>query len=109
MLEDLASFFDSGNVTSTDVDRTLSKINEIRDKSDQFINTQRPAEFDALHHVHISTLMEIDALDRILTDMKEPIHPLQVTNARVYYENAVLSHKLMEREYLSVTEDLGIH
>ncbi|MDT8859923.1 hypothetical protein N0O92_06735 [Alkalihalobacillus sp. MEB130] len=109
LLEDLATFFDQGTVETSDVDETMDKIELLRNKGEEFINTSRPEPFDALHHVHVSTLMEIDALERILSDMKEPIHPLQVTNARVYYENAVLSHKLMEREYLAVTEDYGIH
>ncbi|WP_332630247.1 hypothetical protein [Halalkalibacter flavus] len=109
LLEEIAPFFDQPNVQSADVDTTLSKIKNIRDKSSEFIDLNRPEPFDSMHHVHISTLMELDALERILKDIKDPVHHLQVTNARVYYENAILSHKLMEREFLSVTEDFGIH
>ncbi|KHF37955.1 hypothetical protein LQ50_24290 [Halalkalibacter okhensis] len=109
MLESIAPFFDRANVRVADVDHTLSKIQNIRDNSSNFIDLNRPEPFDNMHHVHVSTLMELDALERILKDMKDPVHQLQITNARVYYENAILSHKLMEREYLSVTEDFGIH
>ncbi|MFC0470203.1 hypothetical protein ACFFHM_06600 [Halalkalibacter kiskunsagensis] len=109
LLETMASLFEQRTVHTTDVQTVLTQLEELREKSSSFIDLDRPQPFDGLHHVHLSTLIEIDALERVLLDMKEPIHPLQVTNARVYYENAVMSHKLMEREYLSITEELGIH
>ncbi len=109
ILEKMAPLFEQSTVHTTDVQAVLTQVEELREKSSMFIDLNRPELFDGLHHVHLSTLIEVDALERVLLDMKEPIHPLQVTNARVYYENAVMSHKLMEREYLSITEELGIH
>jgi hypothetical protein len=109
LLEDLSNLFEENNVRLNDVNVTLSTLDEIRSRSESFIELDRPEAFDGFHHVHLSTLVEIDALRRILSDMKEPIHPMQLTNARVYYENAVMSHKQMEREYFSITEELGIH
>ncbi|MFC0559976.1 hypothetical protein [Halalkalibacter alkalisediminis] len=109
LLEDMTVLFEQNQVNQENLSATQDKLDEIRQKSEQFINLDRPATFDGFHHVHLATLVELDALRRILDDMQEPIHPLQVTNARVYYENAVMSHKLMEREFMSVTEELGIY
>ncbi len=109
LLENVNDIFEQNQVTSTEINEALSILERIRNESETFVELSRPGVFDGFHHVHLSTLVEIDALRRILEDMKEPVHHLQLTNARVYYENAVMSHKLMEREYLSVTEDLGIY
>lgn len=109
LLEDMNSIFNQDPLQQEDLNATQSIVDQFRTKSEDFINLERPTPFDGFHHVHLATLMEIDAFRRILEDMQEPIHPLQVTNARVYYENAVMSHKLMEREFLSVTEELGVY
>jgi hypothetical protein len=109
ILENMAPLFEQASLNTTDVQSILTQLEQLKEKSSAFIDLNRPEPFDGLHNVHLSTLIEIDALERVLIDMKEPIHPLQVTNARVYFENAVMSHKLMEREYLSITEELGIH
>ncbi|ARK30397.1 hypothetical protein [Halalkalibacter krulwichiae] len=109
LLEQIAPIFDKNNVNTNKLNQTLSLIEQIQSESESFMNLDRPEPFDGFHHVHLATLIEVDALKRVMSDMKNPIHPLQLTNARVYYENAVQSHKLMEREYLSITEELGIY
>ncbi|WP_227936277.1 DUF6376 family protein [Alkalihalobacillus deserti] len=109
LLENMTTLFQQNQANQESLNATISTLDQIRRKSEEFIKLERPEPFDGFHNVHLSTLVELDALRRILEDMKEPIHPLQVTNARVYYENSVMSHKLMEREFLSVTEELGIY
>lgn len=53
-------------------------------------------------------LIEVDALDRALNEMKKPIHPLQYNHVNLYYDNSLLILSQLEREWLSVTEDYGI-
>lgn len=108
-LEQLAPYFEREKLTSAEIEEALSVLWNIREQSQAFIDLERPEAFDGFHNVHLSTLVEIDALERVFSDMRPPIHPLQLNNARVYYENAVMSHKLMEREYLSLSEEFGFH
>lgn len=109
LLEKTVRLFEVGAPTATDIDEALATIQELKRQSQSFLTFQPPEAFEGFHHVHVATLVEIDALEKVLMEITEPIHPIVVTNARVHYENAVVSHKLMEREYLSITEEYGLH
>lgn len=109
LLTQLSPYFDRAELSTSDLNDVLSILTKIRDERDAFINLERPRAFEGFHNVHLSTLMEIDALERIFRDMRSPTHPLQIDNARVHYENAIMSHKLMEREYLTLMEEYGLY
>ncbi|WP_088102126.1 hypothetical protein [Halalkalibacter urbisdiaboli] len=108
-LESLAPYLENNTLTDEERKELYEVISNVKSKSEQFLEQERPLEFDAFHDILISMLTEIDAFERILSDMRTPIHPLQVENARVYYENAILTHKQLEMEYQSLAEELGFY
>ncbi len=109
LLEHLAPYFEQENLSKADLNDVLQTLSNIRKASQSFVHLDRPVSFDGFHNVLLSTLVEVDALQRIFSDMREPPHPLQIQNARVYFEKATMSHKLMEKEFLTLTEEFGLH
>ncbi len=108
-LESIAPLFEDDTLGEHEVKAIQRVIIYIKEKSVDFMAQERPMEFDGFHNINLSLLTEIDALERVLDNMETPISPLQIQNARVYYENSVISHQQLEMEYQSLAEELGFY
>ncbi|MDV2683555.1 DUF6376 family protein [Alkalihalophilus lindianensis] len=87
----------------------LSTIHSIKNNSERFHDLRIPHEFEGFHQIHLSFITELTNLERVIDDMREPIDSRQAENARVHYENIMMAHKLMEREYMSLAEEYGFY
>ncbi|WP_413380647.1 hypothetical protein [Alkalihalobacillus sp. 1P02AB] len=108
-LENHAFFFENPNNETEALQSFQQALAEIRSQTVELINTERPKTFNGFHEIHLSLLVELDVLDRILMDMRAPIDEKQYHSARVHYENAIISYKSLEREWFSITEEYGIY
>ncbi|WP_100372785.1 hypothetical protein [Bacillus sp. FJAT-45037] len=108
-LESIAPIMQQQTLSSSDISTVTSTIETLKNQSVIFENVRRPHEFQAFHEGHLTLIHEYNAIERVLFDMKTPVHPLQAENARVHYENAMMSHKLMEREFMSLSEKHGFY
>ncbi|MDV2884419.1 MULTISPECIES: hypothetical protein [Alkalihalophilus] len=108
-LEDLAPTFQEDSFQADSLHSVLSTIHSIKQNSERFHNIRIPHEFEGFHQIHIGFITELTDLERVIDDMREPVDPRQALNARVHYENIMISHKSMEREFMSLSEDYGFH
>lgn len=108
-LENLAPFFEDEALNSDELVTAKQTASQLKERSANLFQKERPAEFEGFHDILQSMLIEVNALERVLTDMRNPAHPLQIQNARVYYENIVITHKQLEMEYQTLAEELGIY
>lgn len=95
------------NVSNEELQVAKSKVNQVQQLSDQHITLLKPEQFEGLHLVHISFLVELESLASSLEnfDVNNETH---LRRARLYYENAVIALKQMEREFKTVLEEQGI-
>ncbi|KYG25535.1 hypothetical protein [Alkalihalobacillus trypoxylicola] len=108
-LEQQADFFNQNDVNiSHTIEEFIEALADIREETVEIINLDRPKPFNRFHEGHLNFVVELDALDRVLSDMRYPIDDSQYDDARMHYENAIISHKMLEREWLQIAEDYGI-
>ncbi len=90
-------------------DLFLDSLADIRTETVEIINLDRPKAFNSFHEIHLSMLVELDILDRVLEDLRDPFDTKQIESARVHYENSIIAFKNLEREWFSVSEEYGIY
>ena len=106
-MRDIRDFFYSTSQTNEDVQKVLQTLDKIETLRDSTLELVLPEEFIGLHHVHMAALIEFDSLKTTIETMETPDHT-EMVQARVFYENTIISLKQMEREYKEVLMELGL-
>ncbi|WP_017727934.1 hypothetical protein [Halalkalibacterium ligniniphilum] len=106
-LDQLTALFQTNNPRTEQLAYSKGIVQKLQRESEPLLKTEPPGPLEGFHTIHVTMMIEIDALERVLQDMKEP-NNAQLLNARSHYEKAVFAHKQAEREYLSVLEEHGL-
>ncbi|WP_209122666.1 hypothetical protein [Alkalihalobacillus sp. BA299] len=106
-LENLNELFYIEQPTENDAKKAIEHVRTAQDWSEYILNLNYPKEFENLHKVHISTLIELDSLMTSLENM-DVNNDIHFRRARLYYENSIIALKSMEREYRGILEENGI-
>ncbi|WP_096200841.1 hypothetical protein [Bacillus sp. FJAT-45350] len=107
-IDEMRTFFFEDRNNQKRVDESLTLIRSINEHADKILHLRTPHEFEGLHEVHMSALIELDSLEDELASI-DVNNEKQIQMARTYYENTVISLKQMQREYKEVLEEFGIN
>ncbi|MCM3713506.1 hypothetical protein M3202_05380 [Alkalihalobacillus oceani] len=109
LLQQISPYFDTPNLGEGELDHIYAALTAFEAQSEQLQTLSPPPEFNGFFQVQMSTLIEARALADLITAVAETGDMSQLANGRIYYENVVMAHKLMEREYLNVSEEHGLY
>ncbi|MCM3761315.1 hypothetical protein M3212_11025 [Alkalihalobacillus oceani] len=109
LLREISPYFDSPNLAPGELQHIEAALTAFETQSEQLQALTPPPEFNGFFQVQMSTLIEARALSDLITAVADSGDMSQLANGRIYYENVVMSHKLMEREYLNVSEEHGLY
>ncbi|MBU8908049.1 hypothetical protein [Desertibacillus haloalkaliphilus] len=107
-MKDLSSIFNDNNVNGQQLEQGRASLQELQQLSDEMLSMEVPSEFEGLHQIHMSALIELDALTMTLSDAVATNNTQEIDESMIYYENTVIALKQMEREYKIILEELGI-
>ncbi|WP_078553378.1 hypothetical protein [Bacillus alkalicellulosilyticus] len=106
-LNEMRPFFLGDSPKAAELQHAIEHFADIQDESIQILDLPVPDEFHLLHQAHVATLIELEMLQQSL-ERYDSSDPEAFQKSRIYFENVVINHKQMEREFNSVTEELGI-
>ncbi len=102
-------FNDEGTMNEEKVKGAIESLQRLLEEHEHYNQIEEPEPFNGLSDVHSVAIYEIELLLEELNKMKKGQSNYSLEHARRHYENAVLSHNLMEREFLSLSEEYGLY
>ncbi|MFA9455450.1 hypothetical protein ACERJO_01645 [Halalkalibacter sp. AB-rgal2] len=102
-------FNDERVINDSIVNDATESLKRLLEEHEHYRQIEEPQPFNGLSDVHSVAIYEIELLLEELNKMKKGQLDNSLEHARRHYENAILSHNLMEREFLSLSEEYGLY
>lgn len=97
-------------VSDLGLERARQATKNILNEYENYSKMNTPDVFEGFQDVHSVTIYEIELLHKALNEMNPQSQDTNsLDTARRHYENAIMSHQLMEREFLSLSDELGLY
>lgn len=105
---EMKDLFYQDDITSNNIQKAKQHVAEIESIMNTINKQTTPKEFAGLKAIHAPFINDLSSLEASLNDL-DPNNEIDLQRARLYFENAVTSHKIMQLEYRVTTSELGIN